>query len=91
MGCSSLVRMHALAGFLLLKRVSQVVSLINLTLLELHVACENFYKLLSTGVYGVFYFAGRDRTNSKILFNNYALMFYTAENFQKCFHSGECI
>ena len=54
--------MLALAVFILLKRVSQVVSLINLTLLELHVACENFYKLLSTGVYGVFYFAGREKS-----------------------------
>ena len=36
----------------------QVVSLINLTREEMLAACDNFYKLLSSGVYGVFYFAG---------------------------------
>ncbi|XP_063685099.1 uncharacterized protein LOC134819218 [Bolinopsis microptera] len=36
----------------------KVVSLINLTRDEMIAACDNFYKLLSTGVYGVFYFAG---------------------------------
>ncbi|KAL5266969.1 hypothetical protein ACHWQZ_G004123 [Mnemiopsis leidyi] len=36
----------------------KVVSLINLTRDEMLAACDNFYKLLSSGVYGVFYFAG---------------------------------
>ena len=36
----------------------KVVSLINLTRKEMIIAFENFYKLLSHGVYGVFYFAG---------------------------------
>ena len=35
-----------------------MVSLINLTRDEMLAACDNFYKLLSSGVYGVFYFAG---------------------------------